>query len=257
MTRTATLPSVSAPFAWKTSGEVVWIEAVVGAAAAAFSTRLGGDSEGPFWSLNLGILTDDEPDRVRSNRGVLAQSLGRDPGSIAMGHQVHGAELQVRDRPPQPGAPLERVDAQVTTSAALTPLVLVADCVPLVLSAPGAVAAVHCGWRGVAAGIVARAVAEVVALGDGSVSAAVGPGIGPCCYEVGAEVMESFAARGHDLHGPMLDLPACVAVELERAGVEDVAVAGICVSCNEQVFFSHRRDGGVTGRQAALAWLGS
>ena len=254
--RTAALPRLSAPFAWRTSGELLWIEAAVGAARAAFSTRVGGESEGPFTSLNLGILTDDDPDRVRRNRAVLAQGLGRDLGSVAMGHQVHGADLQVRDRL-QPGAALERVDAQVTTSAGVTPLVLVADCIPLALAAPGAVAAVHCGWRGVAAGIVQRAIDKVAELGGGPVSAAVGPGIGPCCYEVGAEVIERFAARGHELQGPMLDLPGRVVVELQRAGVDDIAVAGICVSCNEELFFSHRRDGGVTGRQAALVWLAS
>ena len=256
MTRTAALPRVSAPFAWRTSGELTWLEASAGHGKAVFSTRVGGFSEGPLASLNLGILTDDDPDRVRRNRAVLAQGLGRDYGSVAMGHQVHGADVQVRDRP-QPRAALERVDAQVTTSAEVTPLVLVADCIPLVLSAPGAVAAVHCGWRGVAGGIVQRAAGKVAELGSGPVSAAVGPGIGPCCYEVGTEVIERFIARGHELSSPMLDLPALVVAELQRAGVDDIAVAGICVSCNEELFFSHRRDGGVTGRQAALAWLAS
>ena len=256
MTRTATLPRLSAPLTWRTSGELTWIEAPLGTAKAAFSTRLGGVSEGPFRSLNLGILTDDDPDCVRRNRATLAQALGRDVASIAMGHQVHGADLQVRDQV-QLGEELERVDGQVTAAAHLTPLVLVADCVPLALSTRGAVAAVHCGWRGVAAGIVPRAVETVAALGSGSVSAVVGPGIGACCYDVGPEVVERFTARGHALQGTKLDLAACVEVELRRAGVDDVAVAGICVSCNEELFFSHRRDGGVTGRQAALAWLAS
>jgi purine-nucleoside/S-methyl-5'-thioadenosine phosphorylase / adenosine deaminase len=256
VTGTTTLPRVSAPFQWRMSGGLTWIQAAVGSAHAAFSTRIGGVSQGPFRSLNLGILTDDDPDRVRRNRAVLMQRLGRDPGSIAMGQQVHGADVQVQDRPRSSGQ-LARVDAQVTTSAGLTPLVLVADCVPLALSAPAAVGAVHCGWRGVAAGIVQRAVDEVTKLGGGPVSAAVGPGIGPCCYEVGAEVMERLAARGHQLQGPALDLPACVVAELQRAGVDDIGVAGICVSCNEDLFFSHRRDGGVTGRQAALVWLAS
>ena len=256
MTRAATLPGVSAPFAWRTSGELTWIDTPVGSARAAFSTRVGGVSEGPFTSLNLGILTADDPDRVRRNRAVLIEGLGRDSGSIAMGQQVHGAQVQVQDRPRSSGQ-LERVDAQVTTSPEVTPLVLVADCVPVALAAGGAVAAVHCGWRGVAAGIVPRAVDKVAELGRGPMAAVVGPGIGPCCYAVGDEVIERLAARGHEPEGPMLDLPAFVESELRRAGVEDVAVAGICVSCNEELFFSHRRDGGVTGRQAALVWLAS
>ena len=256
MSRIAALPRVSAPFEWQAAGELTWIEAAVGPAKAAFSTRTGGTSEGPFRSLNLGVLTADDQGRVQRNRDLLARGIGRHPGSLAMGQQVHGATVQVQDRPRSRGQ-LERADAQVTTATAVTPLVLVADCVPVVLAARGAVAAVHCGWRGVAAGIVPRAVEQVAALGDGPVAAVIGPGIGPCCYEVGPEVLEQLAARGHEAEGRMLDLAACVADELRRAGVEDSAACGICVSCNEELFFSHRRDGGVTGRQGALAWLGS
>ena len=250
MSRTASLPSVSAPFEWSDVDAVLRLEAPLGHARAVFSTRLGGVSEGPYESLNLGVLTDDEEDRVRHNRGLLARALGRERGSVAMGHQVHGAEIQVRDRV-APDEGLAQVDAQITTSPALTPLVLVADCVPLILAAPAAVAAVHCGWRGIAAGIVMRAVEQVRALGGGPVTAVVGPAIGPCCYEVGTEVLDRFAAQG-----PTLDLPAIVRAELERLDV-DVHAAGLCVSCNAELFFSHRRDGGVTGRQAGLAWLGS
>jgi YfiH family protein len=150
------------------------------------------------------------------------------------------------------------VDVQVTDSAEVTPLVLVADCVPVALAAPGGVAMVHCGWRGVAAGIVERAVTAVRRLaGAGEVSAAIGPAIGPCCYEVGPDVTEVFARSGHAdaLEGRMLDLPQVARRELESVGVHDVALAGVCVSCHPELFFSHRRDGGLTGRQAGLAWL--
>jgi YfiH family protein len=256
MSRAATLPALSAPFEWKIVGELAWIEAAVGNGKAVFSTRAGGVSEDPFRSLNLGILTADDPQRVARNRELLARAAGRDPRSLAMGQQVHGAEVQVQDTPRSRGE-LARADAQVTTNGDVTPLVLVADCIPLVLAAPGAVAAVHCGWRGVSAGIVERAVETIGELGAGPITAAVGPGIGPCCYEVGTEVFERLAARGHRRPGPMLDLTACVTDELRTAGVDDIAATGICVSCNEELFFSHRRDGGVTGRQGALAWLAS
>ena len=250
MTRAATtLPAVDAPFAWHRDGSLTWLAASLPGAHAAFSTRAGGVSEGPFESLNLGILTDDDRGRVQRNRATLAAALGRDADSIVLGHQVHGADVQVRDGA---GGQLARVDGQVTGSAQLTPLVLVADCVPLVVSAPGAVAAVHCGWRGVAGGVVQAAVRAVRELGGEPLAAVVGPGIGPCCYEVGPEVLARFAARG-----PSLDLPAHVAAALARSGVADVAVAGVCVSCHPELFFSHRRDGGVTGRQAGLAWLDS
>lgn len=253
-------------FRWHEDDGLRWLECEVGGARAAFSTRLGGVSTGPYESLNLGILTDDDPARVARNRVGLSRALDRDPGNVAMGWQVHGPEVQVHHEPPAPGRrgfgspgdDLARVDAQVTDSPDVTPLVLVADCVPVALAAPGAVAMVHCGWRGVAAGIVERAVMALRRLaGPGELRAAAGPAIGRCCYEVGPEVVDIFARHGHAdaFDGRMLDLPHVVRCELEALGVQDVAVAGICVSCHPELFFSHRRDGGVTGRQAGLAWL--
>jgi copper oxidase (laccase) domain-containing protein len=109
----------------------------------------------------------------------------------------------------------------------------------------------HCGWRGLAGGIVARG-AEAVAATD----AAIGPGIGPCCYEVGAEVLAEFEPLGEGIaSGRMLDLPTVARRLLERAGVGRVETAGLCTSCEEELFFSHRRDAGRTGRQAGLAWV--
>jgi YfiH family protein len=253
-----TRPQVAAPFAWRRAGAVVWLGVSLESATAAFSTRLGGVSEGPYRSLNLGILTDDDRGRVLENRRTLASALGREVESIAMGRQVHGTGVQVRDAAPIPGAPLRESDAQVTTSHALTPLVLVADCVPLVLAGTGTVAAVHCGWRGVAGGIVERALAFA---GD-HVHAVLGPGIGPCCYAVGDEVRETFRARGHQedvLAEGRLDLALAIRRELERLGAkpEQIHGCGLCTRCNPELFFSHRRDGGITGRQAGLAWLGS
>ena len=253
------------PFHWRDEDGLAWLECPLGEARAAFTTRRGGISEGPYESLNLGILTDDDTARVTHNRVLLAEALGRDPDAVAMGWQVHGAEVQVHHQPPargrqgfgSPGDDLARVDAQLTDSPDVTPLVLVADCVPVALAAPGVVAMVHGGWRGVAAGIVERAVAAVRRLADaGEVGAAIGPAIGPCCYEVGPEVSDVFARNGHTdaLHGRMLDLPQVVRSELEALGVTQIALAGVCVSCNPGLFFSHRRDGGLTGRQAGLVW---
>jgi YfiH family protein len=255
---TVTFPDVAAPFAWRQEGGVVWLEAMLGSATAAFSTRLGGASDGPYRSLNLGILTDDDRGRVLENRRTLASALGRDVESIVMGRQVHGTDLQVRDARPAAGAPLLEADAQVTASPALTPLVLVADCVPLVLAGPDVVAAVHCGWRGIAGGIVERSLARA---GD-DVRAVLGPGIGSCCYVVGDEVREAFRTRGHQavvLPEGRLDLALAIRRELEGLGVEpeEIHGCGICTSCHPELFFSHRRDGGVTGRQAGLAWLAS
>jgi copper oxidase (laccase) domain-containing protein len=112
------------------------------------------------------------------------------------------------------------------------------------------VAMVHCGWRGLAGGIVAKAVREAQAE-----AAAIGPGIGPCCYEVGEEVLTAFDDLNGVARGRMLDLTAVATALLERAGVTAVESSGLCTSCNPELFFSHRRDGERTGRQAGLAWM--
>jgi YfiH family protein len=260
------LPSLPAPFAWREHAGLVWIDAPLPDARAAFSTRLGGVSEGPYRSLNLGILTDDDAGLVQRNRELLAGALGRDPDAVVMGWQVHGSEVERHDGPTAAGGyarrgGLTKADAQVTAALGLTPLVLTADCVPLALAAPGAVAMVHCGWRGVAAGIVARgvaAVADAAGCAPSAVGAAIGPAIGPCCYEVGAEVRETYEGLGlaEALVDRGLDLPLAAARTLERTGVpaRSIANAALCTSCHAPLFFSHRRDGGITGRQAGLAW---
>jgi YfiH family protein len=242
---------------WRSEGQGRWLEAALPGARAAFSTRLGGVSEAPFASLNLGILTDDEPDAVLENRRRLAATLGFAPERVAIGRQVHGAELGVNSGPQvpspfaEPGSPIAELDGQVIAEPGLAALVFVADCLPVALAGPGGVAMLHCGWRGLAAGIVARG-AKAVAATD----AAIGPGIGACCYEVGEEVLGAFAELGPGIaDGRMLDLPEVARSLLERAGVERIESAGICTSCEPDLFFSHRRDCGTTGRQAGTAWL--
>ena len=213
----------------------------------AFSTRLGGVSDGPYESLNLGILTDDDRSRVERNRELLAEAAGIDPASVAMGWQVHGTDVKAWDARPD-GAPLDRVDGHVTAREDLALLVLVADCLPVALAGADRIGMVHCGWRGLAGGIVAEAVAHF----EQPPAAAVGPGIGQCCYEVGDEVLSQFDARF--AAGRMLDLRAIAEDRLRAAGVEQVEHVDMCTSCRADLFFSHRRDGGVTGRQGGLVW---
>ena len=226
-------------------------------ARAIFSTRLGGVSEGPYESLNLGILTDDEPQRVSENRRRLASEAGLAPDRVAMGWQVHGTDLREWDSPPapsafaEPGTELDRVDGHLTDQPGLALMVLVADCFPVALAGEGRVAMLHCGWRGLAGGIVERAVERF----EQPPAAAVGPGIGACCYEVGPEVLEAFAGMEGVSRGRMLDLRAVIARKLAAAGVERVEHLDHCTSCRPELYFSHRRDGGVTGRQAGLAVL--
>jgi YfiH family protein len=223
----------------------------------AFSTRRGGVSEGPYESLNLGILTDDDQARVAENRDLLAAEIGVEPERVAMGWQVHGADLREWTDAPSgggyasPGAELEKVDGHVTSVPGLGLLVLVADCLPVALVAPGRAAMLHCGWRPLAAGIVEKALASF----DEPPAAAIGPGIGRCCYEVGEEVLAEFADLEGVADGRMLDLRMVVRRKLEAAGVARIEDVDLCTSCREDLFFSHRRDGGVTGRQGGVAWL--
>jgi YfiH family protein len=243
---------------WDEHEGVRWLEAKLPGARAVFTTRLGGVSEPPFDSLNLGVLTDDDRGAVIENRGRLAAALGVAPGRVAIGRQVHGAELRAHATPQSPSpfaeptSEIPELDGHVIPAAAEpapAALVFVADCLPVALAGPWGAAILHCGWRGLAAGILARGVEAV-----GATDAAIGPGVGACCYEVGDEVLDAFA----DLGGPgvasgrMLDLAEVARRLLSRAGVERVEVAGLCTSCEEDLFFSHRRDRGRTGRQAGL-----
>jgi YfiH family protein len=215
-----------------------------------FSTRRGGVSEGPYESLNLGVLTDDAPANVRENRRRVAAALGVEPDRVAMGRQVHGAELREWTSPPAARFEPAPVDGHLTALPGVGLLALAADCFPVALADGSRVAMLHCGWRGLAGGIVERAVARLE-----SPAAAVGPGIGPCCYEVGPEVLGAFARLPGVARGRMLDLRAVIARLLADAGVASVEHVDRCTSCRADLYFSHRRDAGLTGRQGGLVAL--
>jgi polyphenol oxidase len=217
----------------------------------AFSTRAGGVSEGPYDSLNLGRMTGDDVDRVDENRRRLCAEIRTVPDRLALNRQIHSnlvhrAEAGVRG---EPG------DGLWTEEADLPVLAMSADCLPIALARIGegrpGVAVLHAGWRGLLAGIVAEGVG---ALG-GRTHAAVGPAIGPCCYEVGAEVAQPFVdAYGPDvLRGRNLDLWTVAERALQAAGVEKVERVDLCTACNPQLFFSHRRTGKPRGVQGVIA----
>jgi polyphenol oxidase len=242
---------------WHERDGVRWLQARTPDATVAFSTRTGGVSGAPFGSLNLGVFVDDEREAVIENRTRLSAALGFPSERVAIGRQVHRADLAAHTGPQRPspfavpGSEIPEVDGHVTATPALPLLVFVADCLPVALSGPGGIAMLHCGWRGLVSGILARG-AEAV----GATDAAIGPGIGPCCFEVGEEVLEAFAGLGEGIaDGRMLDLVEVTRRLLAQAGVERVEAAGLCTSCEEELFFSHRRDAGRTGRQAGLAWI--
>jgi polyphenol oxidase len=232
-------------------------------AHALFTTRRGGFSEGPYASLNLGRLTADRPEAVQRNRARLQAEIGRPPAFI---RQVHGTTVRTITALsddgiaplPDEGIELPEADGQATALPDVAPMVLTADCLPIAIAGESAVTMVHAGWRGLAAGIVSEGVRAARELGaDGPLGAAIGPGAGGCCYEVGDEVRREFADYGDRVrHGRNLDLKAIARRQLEQAGVESVHDVGLCTICSDpSLFFSHRRDHCVTGRQAGLAWL--
>jgi purine-nucleoside/S-methyl-5'-thioadenosine phosphorylase / adenosine deaminase len=222
-------------------------------ARAVFTTRHGGVSAGRYRSLNLGRLTDDEPDSVRRNRELLTGRIGM---PLAMIRQVHGAQVRRLESPEPHGEPLPHADGQAVAVRGVAPMVLTADCLPIAVAGEGAAAILHAGWRGLAGGIIAAGVDAVRELGArGRLEAVIGPGAGVCCYEVGDEVRARFASYGPaGRRGRHLDMKAIARDQLERAGVDAVADLGLCTICSED-FFSHRRDGGITGRQAGIVWL--
>jgi purine-nucleoside/S-methyl-5'-thioadenosine phosphorylase / adenosine deaminase len=218
-----------------------------------FTTRRGGVSEGPYTSLNLGLLTDDDPTCVAENRRIACARSGIDSERLAMNRQVHGAVVnraQAGDRgrdgdglwTDEPGVPL---------------LVLGADCLPIVLTRLNgdtpALAVLHAGRVGLLEGIIE---AGAAALGD-SVAAVVGPAIGACCYEVGEDVAGPYRARfGPEvLRDGRLDLRTAAEKVLREAGVARIDHVSECTACEEEHFFSHRRDGPKTGRQGLLACI--
>ena len=222
--------------------------------AVAFSTRVGGVSEGPFASLNLGRLTADEEQRVEENRRRLLREVGGEAERMTMNRQVHSAIV----RHAQPGERGVPGDGLWTDAPALPLLALAADCMPIALARergerPG-IAVLHAGWRGLLGGIAASGVA---ALDGGPVAAVIGPGIGPCCYDVGEEVATRYRrAFGLGLvRDGKLDLWSAAERALRAAGCVRVDRVDLCTACNPDRFFSHRRDDGLTGRQGVLGLI--
>jgi polyphenol oxidase len=259
MTSVSPIASVTPPGPFYVRADQFAIDLPTG--RAMFTTRRGGSSRGPYESLNLGRLTADQPACVQRNREGLEAEIGTE---LAFVRQIHGAEVrrltsesarQARQASPDE---LTRADGLVTARPGLAPTVLTADCLPIAILGDGVAAMLHGGWRGLEAGIVAAGVERVREINPtGPLSAAIGPGARACCYEVGPEVHAAFAGQPDTVHrGANLDLPAIARHELERAGVTEIHDIGLCTMCSDpSLFFSHRRDNGVTGRQAGIAWL--
>ena len=213
-----------------------------------FATRDGGVSEGPFASLNLGNRHDD-PARIAENRRLACEMLGLDAMRLTVNRQRHSPHVNRA----VPGSSGPAGDGLWTDEPGVPMLALTADCVPIAIASttgPPVLAVVHAGWRGLASGVVDAAVA---ALGPAEKAAIVGPAIGPCCYEVGAEVSERFDP---DLtRDGILDLWEASERALARAGVARVERVDLCTRCNPELFFSHRRTGPLRGAQGVIGAL--
>jgi len=218
--------------------------------AVVFSTREGGVSTGPYQSLNLGRMTGDEVERVDENRRLLCAAIDADEERLALNRQVHSTLVH----PAESGARGAPGDGLWTDEPGQPILAMAADCLPIALvrgDGRPAVAVLHAGWRGLLDGIV-RVGAETL---GGRLQAAVGPAIGPCCYEVGEEVSGPFAdAFGADVvRGRSLDLWSAAERALNEAGVAEVMRTDLCTFCNPKRFFSHRRTGKPRGVQGVIA----
>ena len=220
----------------------------------AFTTRVGGVSEGPYASLNLGRKSGDIPERADENRRIACEAIGADVEKLALNYQVHSTRV-LRAVATMRG---EQADGLWTDEPGLPILAMSADCLPIAVARANAstpaVAVLHAGWRGLLAGIVA---AGTGVLGEGTLAAAIGPGIGPCCYEVGEEVAAPFRERfGADVvREGRLDLWTSAERALHAAGVQRVDRFDRCTACEPGTFFSHRRDAGRTGRQGVIAYV--
>lgn len=242
--------------------------------AAGFTTRNGGVSRAPFNSLNLGFNTEDHKSSVEGNRSTLARAFGIPPHHLLTIKQVHGSDLLLIDEanPDLTHFLNLECDAIVTNQPGIMIGILVADCYPVLLFDPlqKVAAVVHVGWRGAAAGILARtltAMRENFNVMMHEVRAAVGPGIGGHSYEVDRPVREAFRkGAGHweacsrevGLGKWQLDLQQACRLQLLDAGLEERQIESVaeCTCCHREMFYSYRRDQGQTGRQLGFVMLG-
>ena len=259
-------------------GVTVWTDELLrrhSGVVVAFSERLGGASRAPFESLNLASHVGDDPLAVDENRTRLLSALGLREfrERLTMADQVHGESISVIDKDAsgsggyatQDRRPVPAADALITGEPGVPLLMCFADCVPIVLVAPGPfVAVVHAGWRGALAGLpgkTARALAKACPCRIDELVAYIGPHIGECCYPVGNEILSQFVttfdAVARDDSRTELDLAAAVTESLSREGVNSCSIAnlGVCTAEHTERFFSHRAERGRTGRHGALACI--
>src|SRR5579859_6684424 len=224
---------------------------------ALITTRNGGRSAGPYASMNLGLSVGDDPVIVESNRRLLKTFLPAEPNWL---NQVHGTRVVKAESLAEPA----EADASVATSPGCVSVVMVADCLPILITdrIGSIVAVAHAGWRGLAAGIIENTIRAIEARPE-HLLAYLGPAIGPSAFEVGDEVRDAFTAvdraaqaafRPHQPGKWLADLFLLARQRLAKAGLVNIYGGGQCTYSDPARFFSHRRDK-VSGRMAALIWI--
>ena len=235
----------------------------------AFTTRLGGVSEGIFASLNIAMHRGDLEENVERNYEILADALGFDLESLVLTRQTHSDIVRVVTKNDARGIDhrnYPECDALITNDAGCALVVFTADCTPILLfdQVTGAVGAVHAGWRGTAADIAGKTVRAMVAefgCRPENIRAAIGPNIGYCCFETDRDVPEAIIQTfGNEAEQFIrkegekyrVDLKAVNALALRRAGVENIEISEECTMCRPDRFWSHRITGAARGSQGAL-----
>lgn len=233
-----------------------------------FSTRIGGVSRGELSSLNFGGNTSDDPENVKENRRRMFSALGISEFKQRYLNQVHGCNvccIKAEDVSAEDELIIPDTDGIITNAYNLLITTLHADCLPLYFydSEKQVIAVSHAGWRGTAkqiGPITVRKMQEEFGCVPENIAAAIGPGISECCFEVGAEVVEEFGKSFKRIdeccdsksgEKYLLDLKKINKLQLKEAGVKNILVSNYCTKCNEEFFFSYRRDGGHTGRMGA------
>jgi YfiH family protein len=235
------------------------------------TTRSGGVSLPPYDSLNLGLHTADNFDKVLANRALLAKETGIGKEKFLYASQVHSGDVKIIDSTAIGNGVLSqnpRTDATITALPGICLMVMVADCVPILLFDPvkKVSAVIHAGWRGTVYKITSNTIQAMVGhfgCDPADILAGIGPSIGPCCYEVGEDVTEfvtqsfgttdGYLIRKNDTSKPHFDLWYANQKQLTDNDVlpENIETSALCTMCHSETFFSSRASGGVTGRFAA------
>ena len=240
-----------------------------------FSTRLQGVSKGGYSSLNMGLSSGDLRENVIENIKIICDATGFNIKDMVLPDQVHGSKCSIvkacdRGKGVDRGSDIKGVDALITSERGVVICILTADCVPIFLldEESGVIAICHAGWRGIIYEVIPKTVlkmTESFLARPEEIKAAIGPSIGPCCFEVGDDVKDKFQESFGSDAGIIndkgakcnIDLWSAACLQLENAGIkqENIIKSNLCTCCNKDYFYSYRRDGSKTGRMISMIEL--